>query len=117
MDGNHVHVVVRQLEETLGWFDRVLEVKPTFATPRMAVVPFGPIQLLLDEGDEETNATIGYASAQCDADFRTLVGRGAEVIEEPLDRPWGVRAAYLRGPGRLVVELEQALPSPDERPR
>jgi predicted enzyme related to lactoylglutathione lyase len=77
----------------------------------MAVLPFGPIQLILDEEDEETVTTIGFNSADCDADFRTITGRGAVVIEKPEDRPWGVRAAYLQGPGRMVVELEQQLPA------
>jgi predicted enzyme related to lactoylglutathione lyase len=109
MDGNHVHVVVRGLDDAVAWFARVLEIKPTFTGSGMAVLPFGPIGLILDEGAEETIATIGYASADCDADFRTVTDRGAEIIEEPQDRPWGVRAAYLKGPGRLIVELEQPL--------
>jgi glyoxalase/bleomycin resistance protein/dioxygenase superfamily protein len=109
MDGNHFHVVVRRLDDALTWFARVLEAQPTFTSGRMAVLPFGPIQLLLDEGDEESVTTIGYGSADCDADFRLLTSRGAAAIEEPEDRPWGVRAAYLQGPGRVVVELEQPL--------
>jgi hypothetical protein len=31
------------------------------------------------------------------------------VIEEPADRSWGVRVAYLKGPGRITLELEQEL--------
>ena len=51
--------------------------------------------------------TLGFDSEDCDADYRTVKGRGAETIEAPQDRPWGARAAYLKGPGGLTVELEQ----------
>jgi uncharacterized glyoxalase superfamily protein PhnB len=73
----------------------------------------GPILLVLDQDEDETVTTIGYATADCDADFRTVVGRGAQVIEEPADRSWGVRVAYLKGPGRITLELEQELPNAD----
>jgi uncharacterized glyoxalase superfamily protein PhnB len=79
----------------------------------MAVLQFGPILLVLDQDEDETVTTIGWATADCDADFRTLVGRGAQVIEEPADRSWGVRVAYLKGPGRITLELEQELPKAD----
>lgn len=110
MEGNHVHVFVRDLTGALAWFARVWAVEPTHQEERMAVLQFGPILLVLDQADEETVTTIGYASADCDADFRTVVGRGAAVIEEPADRSWGVRVAYLKGPGRITLELEQELP-------
>jgi uncharacterized glyoxalase superfamily protein PhnB len=79
----------------------------------MAVLQLGPILLVLDQDEDETVTTIGYATADCDADFRTVVGRGAQVIEEPADRSWGVRVAYLKGPGRITLELEQELPNAD----
>jgi hypothetical protein len=109
VDGNHFHVFVRDLAGALDWFDRVWAAQPTYRGDEMAVLQFGPVLLVLDEGDDETLTIIGYASVDCDADFRTVVGRGAEVIEEPADRSWGVRVAYLKGPGRMTLELEQEL--------
>jgi predicted enzyme related to lactoylglutathione lyase len=110
MDGNHFHVFVRDLAGTLTWFDRVWNTQPTYRGEEMAVLEFGSVLLVLDQDDDETFTTIGYASADCDADFRTVVDRGAEVVEEPADRSWGVRVAYLKGPGRMILELEQELP-------
>ena len=89
MEGNHVHVFVRDLAGAVAWFSRVWAAEPRYREESMAVFRFGPILLLLDQGEEDTIATIGYATADCDADFRTVVGRGAEVIEEPTDRSWG----------------------------
>ena len=113
MEGNHFHVFVRDLSGALAWFARVWAAEPTHREERMAVLPFGPILLVLDQDEEETFTTIGYASANCDADFRTVTSRGAEVIEEPADRSWGVRCAYLKGPGRMTLELEEELPRAD----
>lgn len=31
----------------------------------------------------------------------------ARWFEQVWHRPWGARAAYLKGPGRLTVEIEQ----------
>ncbi|MEX0667725.1 MAG: hypothetical protein WD313_05295 [Acidimicrobiia bacterium] len=109
MKGNHFHVFVRDLPGALAWFARVWAVEPTYLGEAMAVLQFGPILLILDQDEEETVTTIGYASANCDTDFRTAVDRGAQAIEEPADRSWGVRVAYLKGPGRITVELEQEL--------
>jgi len=109
MEGNHFHVLVRDLAGALVWFAQVLAVEPTYRGVGMAVLHFGPILLILDQDEEETVTTIGYATADCDASFRTVVDRGAQAIEEPADRSWGVRAAYLKGPGRITLELEQEL--------
>jgi catechol 2,3-dioxygenase-like lactoylglutathione lyase family enzyme len=109
MDGNHFHVGVRDLDATLDWFARVLETRSTFRGERMAVLPFGPILLVVDQSNDETVTTIGYGSVDCDEDFRTLTARGAVAIEEPKDRSWGTRVAYLEGPGRLTLEIEQPI--------
>jgi catechol 2,3-dioxygenase-like lactoylglutathione lyase family enzyme len=113
MEGNHFHVFVRDLAGALAWFARVWGAEPAYREERMAVLRFGPVLLVLDQDEEETLTTIGYATADCDADFRTVVGRGAEVIEEPADRTWGVRVAYLKGPSRITLELEQELSKAD----
>jgi hypothetical protein len=109
MEGNHFHVHIRDLQGALSWFARVWVTEPIYQEESMAVLQFGPILLVLDQDEEETVTTIGYATADCDADFRTAVGRGAQAMEEPADRSWGVRVAYLKGPGRLTMELEQEL--------
>ena len=54
--------------------------------------------------------TVGFDSRNCDADFQRVTSRGGVALEEPTDRPWGVRAAYIQGPGALKFELEQMLP-------
>ena len=110
MEGNHVNVFVRDLTDGLARFARVWAVEPAHREERMAVLQFGPILLVLDQDDEETVTTIGYATGDCDADFRTVVGRGAQMIEEPADRSWGVRVAYLTGQAASVWNWSKSCP-------
>jgi uncharacterized glyoxalase superfamily protein PhnB len=106
---NHIHVAVQDLGGALQWLDRVWQVKPESANDRMATCYFGNFVLILDAGDIDTQATIGFESEDCDRDFRAVVERGAMPIEPPGDKPWGARSAYLHGPGRLTFEIEQPL--------
>src|SRR5262245_28951976 len=99
------------LPEAIRWFGACCAVTPTFSDARMAVLPFGPFVLILDAASSNSVATIGFNSADCDADFAALVGRGAQVLEAPQDRAYGARVAYIKGPGALKIELEQMLPS------
>ena len=110
MKGSHVHLGVRNLGAALQWLENVWQLKPTFQSERLATLPFGPLTLILDVSENDTVATIGYESADCDADFRVIEARGAVVLEKPTDRPWGARSAYIQGPGALKFEIEQVLP-------
>jgi len=106
MNLNHIHLGVRDLRATLDWLERIWEFKPDFQNERMATMTFGAFILILDAAETDTVATIGFESDDCDRDFRAVVARGAAVIEPPSDKPWGVRAAYIQGPGELRFEIE-----------
>src|SRR5882672_7205666 len=78
-----------------------------FKTKKMAVFLLGEFSLIVDAADEDSHATIAFASDDCERDFRTVKERGAEVIAPPTKTGWGVIAAYLKGPGGLTVEIEE----------
>ncbi|SRR5581483_5358245 len=109
MKGTHVHLAVRDLPGALEWLDRVWGVKPVFQLPQMAILPFGAVHVFLDKAEHDSPATVGYESDNCDRDFEKVVGLGAVAISGPEDKPWGARAAYLKGPGALTFEIEQPL--------
>ncbi|HXW82816.1 MAG TPA: VOC family protein [Candidatus Binataceae bacterium] len=109
MKANHVHVAVRDLPAAVAWLERVWELKPVFQIPQMAILAVGDFSLFLDAGDHDSEATIGFVTDDCDRDFARVTARGASVVSAPEDKPYGSRAAYLRGPGALTFELEQAL--------
>jgi len=69
--------------------------------------PLGEFSLIVDAADEDSQATIAFASDNCERDFRTVKERGAAVIASPAKTGWGVIAAYLKGPGGLIVEIEE----------
>lgn len=106
---NHVHLGVRDLSGALEWLQRIWQVGSAFQNERMATLQFGSFILILEAAAEDSAATIGFESDDCDHDYRAVIERGAVGLEAPADRPWGVRAAYIRGPGSLKFEIEAPL--------
>jgi len=49
-----------------------------------------------------------FCSEDLDATFEQVRASGAEVIEEPADRPWGVRDCAVRDPSGNLVRIAQA---------
>ena len=95
---------------TFAWLARVWKSKPVYLDKDMAVVPFGPVTVIFDRARRDSTATLAYSSRNCDADYRIALKRGARPIEPPKDRVYGIRSAYLKGPGALTFEIEQTLP-------
>ena len=106
---NHVHVGVRDLPPAVAWIGKIWRAQPDFQNEQMASFRFGSFVLILDRSDQDSPATIGFLTENCDANYKEVVARGAVSLEAPADKPWGVRAAYLQGPGALKFELEQPL--------
>ena len=110
MKFDHFHVKVRDLGGALQWLATIWDVRPAFEDGGMAVISLAGASFILDAAAEDGPVTIGFASDDCDEDYRLASERSAETLEPPQDRAWGVRAAYLRGPGRITFEIEQDLP-------
>ena len=103
---NHIHLRVRDLSAAIVWFQTILEIQPGFRNERMATLEFPSMTLILDAAQDDVAATVGFESKDCDTDFRTVVERGAAILEPPSNKPWGVRTAYFKGPGELKFEIE-----------
>ena len=108
---SHVHCQVRDLPGGVSWFTDVCGQAPGFSDARLAVFEFGAVTLILDADPVDSTVTIGFSSRDCDADCDAMVRRGARVLEPPADRSYGVRVAYLQGPGAVTIEIEQLRPS------
>ena len=109
MRANHVHVGVRDLAAAVEWLERVWELKPVFQIPQMAIFAVGDFNLFVDVADHDSRATVGFVSDDCDRDYACVVALGAESVSAPEDKPYGSRAAYVKGPGALTLEIEQPL--------
>src|SRR5712692_716992 len=106
---NHVHVGVRDLGRAVEWFDRVWRIQPNVQNERLATYGFGSFMLILDLAPDDTPVTLGFESDDCDRDYRAVIERGAVAMQEPSDRAWGARAAYVKGPGAMKLEVEGPL--------
>ncbi|MFE2375025.1 VOC family protein [Streptomyces sp. NPDC059398] len=51
---------------------------------------------------------IVFCSDDLDATFETVLASGAEVLQEPIDQPWGPRDCAFRDPSGNVVRISQA---------
>jgi len=103
---NHVHLQVRDLRGVVRWCEAVLQKRPGFCNDHMATFSFGSFTLIFDAADDDTPATIGFASEDCDRDFGAVIERGAIALEPPTNKDYGVRVAYVKGPGELKFEIE-----------
>jgi predicted enzyme related to lactoylglutathione lyase len=48
-----------------------------------------------------------FATADCDATFEHIRASGAEVLQEPIDQPYGVRDCAFRDPSGNMVRFNQ----------
>ncbi|AHH96304.1 putative enzyme related to lactoylglutathione lyase [Kutzneria viridogrisea] len=48
-----------------------------------------------------------FATADCDATFERLRAAGAEVLQEPIDQPYGVRDCAFRDPSGNLLRFNQ----------
>lgn len=109
MNLGHLHIGFQDLAASIQWMEQVLGKKPAYQNPNMAVFPFEHMSFIFDRSEEDAVVTIAFDSKDCDADFASLIANKAEVLEKPADQPWGVRVAYLKGPGKTTIEIEQPL--------
>ena len=49
-----------------------------------------------------------FSSDDVDATFETVRASGAEVLQEPIDQPWGPRDCAFRDPSGNTVRISQA---------
>ena len=54
-----------------------------------------------------TFAGVNLATADLDATFARLVVGGAEVVQEPIDQPYGVRDCAFRDPAGSLIRLQE----------
>ncbi|GAA1734845.1 VOC family protein [Aeromicrobium alkaliterrae] len=51
---------------------------------------------------------VHFRTDDLEATFARLVEHGAEVVDEPADRPWGVRDGSVRDPSGNLIRIDQA---------
>ncbi|HSS60257.1 MAG TPA: VOC family protein [Candidatus Limnocylindrales bacterium] len=54
-----------------------------------------------------TYATLLLATKDLDGAFERLQARGAEIVQEPIDQPYGVRDCALRDPAGNLIRIQE----------
>ena len=54
-----------------------------------------------------TYGIVVLATRDLDATFETLAARGADIVQEPTEQPYGIRDAAVRDPAGNMVRIEQ----------
>jgi predicted enzyme related to lactoylglutathione lyase len=77
---------------------------PPAATPGLTDDERHTIAEMMAKG---TYATIVLSTADIDGTFAQLQGSGAEVVQEPIDQPYGIRDCAFRDPAGNHVRINQ----------
>lgn len=115
-----ITLFVEDLEATKGFYRDVFGVPMTYEDEASAVFEFGNTMINLLKATEAVElispAPVGAADAgarmqftmtvdDVDATCEELRRRGVELLNGPLDRPWGIRTASFRDPAGHIWEI------------
>jgi len=117
-----ITLFVENLEATKQFYREVFGLPVTFEDDASAVFKFGDtlINLLRTAAARELIEPAAVASREAGARFQftlevedvdamcaELATRGVELLNGPMDRPWGIRTASFRDPGGHIWEIAQ----------
>ena len=77
---------------------------PPAATPGLTDEERQMIAEMMAKG---TFAMLTLSSSDLDAAFEQIQGRGAEVVQEPVDQPYGLRDCAIRDPFGNMIRINQ----------
>jgi catechol 2,3-dioxygenase-like lactoylglutathione lyase family enzyme len=127
----YCHITVNDLDESLGFYRDALglEVRKDVASGGFRWVTLGGttqpgLEFVLSEphagrsqadGDalqelltKGVMPMIVFSTDDLDATFEKVRASGAEVLQEPIDQPWGPRDSAFRDPSGNMVRISQA---------
>jgi len=97
----------------MGGGMRWITVAPAGSDVEIVLTPVGAGE---SDADRETLADLlakgvlagaVFATDDLDADFARIEASGADIVQEPMDQPWGVRDAAFRDPAGNQIRLTQ----------
>jgi catechol 2,3-dioxygenase-like lactoylglutathione lyase family enzyme len=115
-----VTVFIADLEAAKEFYQRAFGLPTTFEDETSAVFRFGDtlVNLLLETEASELIAPAAVAPREAGARFQFTIGvddvdavarelteRGVELLNGPMDRPWGIRTASFVDPGGHIWEI------------
>jgi predicted enzyme related to lactoylglutathione lyase len=129
---SHCFIAVHDHDKALGFYRDVLglEVRTDVAFEGMRWVTLSPpaqpdVEIVLEPPTADPNASpadrqamtellakgllrgVIFATDDCDATFERIRAAGAEVMQEPIDQPYGVRDCAFRDPSGNLLRFTQ----------
>ncbi|MQY12723.1 hypothetical protein SRB5_28620 [Streptomyces sp. RB5] len=77
---------------------------PPSATPGLTETERRTVAEMMAKG---SYASIVLSTADVDATFERVLAAGAELVQEPVDQPYGVRDCAFRDPAGTMVRIQQ----------
>jgi len=117
-----ITLFVEDLEDAKQFYRKVFGLPVTFEDEASAVFKFGNtlVNLLRTTAAPELIAPATVASLEAGSRFQftievddvdamcaELASRGVELLNGPMDRPWGLRTASFRDPGGHIWEIAE----------
>jgi catechol 2,3-dioxygenase-like lactoylglutathione lyase family enzyme len=87
-----------------GQPDTAIVLHPPTATPGLTDEEQ---RVLLDLVTKGSYFGVNLATTDLDAAFAEIEARGAEVVQEPIDQPYGVRDCAFRDPAGNLIRLQE----------
>jgi catechol 2,3-dioxygenase-like lactoylglutathione lyase family enzyme len=115
-----ITLFVEDLDSAKGFYREVFELPVHYQDDNSAVFKFGDtlVNLLKATEAPELIAPAPVASSDAGVRFQFTIGvddvdalseelgrRGVELLNGPMDRPWGIRTASFRDPGGHIWEI------------
>ena len=115
-----ITLFVEDLDAAKHFYRNIFDLPVIFEDEASAVFNFGNTIINLLTETEARELIEPATVAPCDAGARiqltltvedvdamceTLIARGVELLNGPMDRPWGIRTASFRDPGGHIWEL------------
>ncbi|OXM42875.1 VOC family protein [Amycolatopsis alba] len=104
-------LVVHDLDEAIGFYRDVLgfEVRDDGRLVSVGPPSQPDLRIVLTPSDVEhvPLGGLGFVTDNCDATFEHIEASGAEVMQEPIDRPDGVRDCAFFDPSGNVLRFSQ----------
>jgi len=115
-----ITVFAEDLVTTKAFYERIFNLPVIFETPNSAVLKFGNTLInLLDVAEApeliapapvanpDAGARIQFTITVLDVDAKCaeLTALGVELLNGPMDRPWGIRTAAFRDPAGNIWEI------------
>lgn len=112
MKFHEVSRFVDNVDQTVDFYERLLNVKPTFRAEGIAIFQTGDVQLVIHARYKPEpqwppcENHIGWAVENLDAAIAQLGKQGITVEVPARDYEWG-RSAYVRDPAGQLIELHE----------